>query len=190
MADGAKQPGEESTKESVPQSPRSIDESRFPSSRSPSLRLGHMSNSASPHRQSFSESLRGMPSSPRSQRHPSLSQAGVQELLNNPPVTAPSDPAFAGRDWRTIQVGELVNAADLRFVELDTGVEAATNVGEQNALGSRRLTVAYEGIAPHRIRCSGSSDSRDSHKQIRSCHLRLQRPECLPPPRCGTGTSR
>lgn len=136
MADGARQLGEESTKESIPQSPRSIDESRFPSSHSPSLRLGHMSNSASPHRQSFSESLRGVPPSPRSQRHPSLSQAGVQELLNNPPVTAPADPAFVGRDWRAIQVGELVDAADLRFVELDTGVEAATNVRERSVLTS------------------------------------------------------
>lgn len=130
MADGVKRPGEEDTMEPVPQSPRSIDESRFPPSQNPSLRLGHMSNSASPHRQSFSESLRGLPPSPRAQRHPSLTQAGVQELLNNPPVTAQADPAFVGRDWRTIQVGELVNAADLRFVELDTGVEAATNVRE------------------------------------------------------------
>lgn len=95
-----------------------------------------MSKSASPHRQSFSESLRGVPPSPRSQRHPSLSQAGVQELLNNPPVTAPADPAFVGRDWRAIQVGELVDAADLRFVELDTGVEAATNVRERSVLTS------------------------------------------------------
>lgn len=136
MVDGARQLGEESTKESVPQSPRSIDESRFPSSHSPSLRLGHMSNSSSPHRQSFSESLRGVPPSPRSQRHPSLTQAGVQELLNNPPVTTPADPAFVGRDWRAIQAGELVNAADLRFVELDTGVEAATNVRERSVLTS------------------------------------------------------
>lgn len=147
MVDGSKQPGEELTKESIPQSPRSIDESRFPSSHSPSLRLGHMSNSASPHRQSFSESLRGVPPSPRSQRHPSLTQAGVQELLNNPPVSTPADPAFVGRDWRTIQVGELVNAADLRFVELDTGVEAATNVRSRKRLSVRSI-VTYGGIAP------------------------------------------
>ncbi len=130
MADGARPYSEDSTKDSVPQSPRSIDESRFPTSRSPSLRLGHASNAASPHRQSFSESLRGLPPSPRSQRHPSLTQAAVQELLNNPPINAPADPAFVGRDWRTIQVGELVNAIDLQFVELDTGVEAATNARE------------------------------------------------------------
>ena len=130
MADGAKTPAEESTKEPIAQSPRSIDESRFPPSQNPSLRLGQLSNTASPHRQSFSESLRGHPPSPRSQRHPSLTQAGVQELVNNPPVRVPADPAFVGRDWHTIQVGELVNAADLRFVELETGVEAATNVRE------------------------------------------------------------
>ena len=70
-----------------------------------------------------------MPPSPRQNRHLSFSQAQIQELLNNPPTAGSADPAFAGRDWQAISVGELVNPQDLRFVELDTGVEAATNVG-------------------------------------------------------------
>lgn len=52
----------------------------------------------------------------------------MQDLLNNPPTAGSADPAFAGRDWQTINVGELINPEDLRFVELDTGVEVATNV--------------------------------------------------------------
>ena len=38
------------------------------------------------------------------------------------------DPAFSGRDWRQISIGELVSSNDLRFVEVDTGIEEATNV--------------------------------------------------------------
>lgn len=128
MAEGYRQHSEEPPKESVPHSPRLMEEPRSSASPQSSLRLGYAPNSAATHRQSFSESLRGLPPSPRSQRHPSLSHAAVQELMNNPPVTGPVDPAFVGRDWRTIQVGELVTTAELRFVELDTGVEAATNV--------------------------------------------------------------
>ncbi|KKY15652.1 putative cbs domain-containing protein [Phaeomoniella chlamydospora] len=48
--------------------------------------------------------------------------------MNNPPPSKPADPRFAGRDWRTIKVSELVNPDDLRFVEADTTVEAATNL--------------------------------------------------------------
>ena len=33
-----------------------------------------------------------------------------------------------GRDWRQISIGELVSPNDLRFVEIDTGIEDATNV--------------------------------------------------------------
>lgn len=70
-----------------------------------------------------------MPPSPRATRHLSFSQAQMQELLNNPPTAGSADPAFAGRDWQHISVGELVNPKDLRFVELETSVEDATNVG-------------------------------------------------------------
>ena len=92
---------------------------------SQTMRVG---SPASGHRQSFTESLRGMPPSPRQNRHLSLSQVQIQELLNNPPTSGHADPRFAGRDWQHISVGELIDPEDLRFVELDTGVEDATNV--------------------------------------------------------------
>ena len=83
------------------------------------------SNGKISHRSSFAENLRH---SPRSQRHPSLTQSAVQELINHPPASKTGDPRFAGRDWRQIHVGELVQESDVRFVELDTGVEQATKV--------------------------------------------------------------
>lgn len=69
-----------------------------------------------------------MPQSPRARRQPSLTQAAIQGLIDNPPVRNPADPAFVGRDWRQIAIGELVKPQDLRFVEVDTGIEEATNV--------------------------------------------------------------
>ncbi|OAX85240.1 hypothetical protein ACJ72_00400 [Emergomyces africanus] len=78
-------------------------------------------------RQSFSDSLRASPSSPRARRQPSLSQSAVQNLIDNPPSGNAADPAFAGRDWTQISIGELVTHSDLRFVEMDTGIEEATN---------------------------------------------------------------
>lgn len=69
-----------------------------------------------------------MPPSPRQNRHLSLSQTQIQDLVNNPPTSGHSDPNFVGRDWQHISVGELCDEEDLRFVELDTGVEDATNV--------------------------------------------------------------
>jgi len=77
------------------------------------------------HRSSFAENLRH---SPRSQRHPSFTQAAVQELLNHPPATKAGDPRFVGRDWRQIRVGELVENTEVRWAELDVGVEQATKV--------------------------------------------------------------
>ncbi|KAL8794006.1 MAG: hypothetical protein Q9195_003412 [Heterodermia aff. obscurata] len=99
------------------------------SSRNPSMRLSHVPSPvhSHSHRQSFTEQMRGLPPSPRANRHLSLSQAQIQDLLNNPPTAGTADPAFAGRDWQHISVGELVNQ-DVTFVELDTGVEAATNL--------------------------------------------------------------
>ena len=93
------------------------------------MRLPHMPSPVHghAHRQSFTEQMRGLPPSPRASRHLSLSQAQIQDLLNNPPTAGTADPAFAGRDWQHISVGELVHK-DVTFVELDTGVEAATNV--------------------------------------------------------------
>lgn len=77
------------------------------------------------HRSSFAENMR---QSPRSQRHPSFTQAAVQELLNHPPAPHTGDPRFAGRDWRQIRVGELIEHGAVRWVELGTGVEEATKL--------------------------------------------------------------
>ncbi|KAI9823288.1 MAG: cell separation during budding [Thelocarpon impressellum] len=65
------------------------------------------------HRQSFSDSLRGHPPSPGARRKPSFTQAALQELLDNPPVASPGDPAFVGRDWKSIAVGELIDDREL-----------------------------------------------------------------------------
>jgi CBS domain-containing protein len=92
--------------------------------RSQSLRL----SSNHQHRQSFSESLRAAPGSPRARRQPSLTQSAIQSLIDNPPAPNHVDPAFVGRDWREISIGELVSPDDLKFVEIDTGIEEATNV--------------------------------------------------------------
>lgn len=119
---------QESTKESSVSSPRSSTDSRSPPSRSHSFRLNHLSSSQQ-HRQSFTENLRTSTSATRARRQPSLSQSAIQSLIDNPPSRNASNPAFEGRDWREISIGELVSPEDLHFVEVDTGVEDATNVG-------------------------------------------------------------
>ncbi|KAM3451257.1 hypothetical protein NHJ6243_009629 [Beauveria neobassiana] len=68
-----------------------------------------------------------MPSSPR-HRPPSLTQAAVQDLMNNPPTKKHSNHRFSGRDWRDITVGELVCPEDVCWVELDDSVEYATKM--------------------------------------------------------------
>jgi hypothetical protein len=110
------------------QSRPGISDSKSPPSRGNSLRLAHIPLSNAPHRQSFSESLRGIPPSPRAQRQPSLTQLAVQELIDNPPPRNQPDPAFLGRDWRSIPIVELIGAEEPKFVDVETGVEAATNV--------------------------------------------------------------
>jgi len=80
------------------------------------------------HRSSFAENLRGLPSSPRSQRHPSLTQSAIQDLINHPPPARQHNPRFAGRDWRDIAIGELVSSDDVRWVDMDTSVEDASMV--------------------------------------------------------------
>ncbi len=54
----------------------------------------------------------------------------MQELINNPPTAGHdgADDRFRGRDWRSIAVGELVYEADLKWVELDHGIEEATDL--------------------------------------------------------------
>ncbi|KAJ5908929.1 hypothetical protein N7495_001611 [Penicillium taxi] len=107
-------------------SPRSSSEIR-PSNRN-QHRVSHLTQSNHQHRQSLSESLRGPPGSPRSRRQPSLTQSAIQSLIDNPPPPKNVDPAFIGRDWQAISIGELVSLEDVRFVELDTGIEEATNI--------------------------------------------------------------
>ena len=106
----------------------SLEDIRSTPSRNSSVRSGHTPSPVQSHRQSFTETLRGHPPSPRANRQPSLSQAQLQELLNNPPTAGSADPNFSGRDWQTIGVGELCTSADVRWVEFDAGIEHATNV--------------------------------------------------------------
>lgn len=80
------------------------------------------------HRQSFAENLRNGPSSPRSQRQPSLSQSALQDLLNHPPVGKSGNPEFAERDWRKVRVSEIVELGNIKFVSFETSVEEATKV--------------------------------------------------------------
>jgi hypothetical protein len=52
------------------------------------------------------------------------------DLVNNPPTkhSHEGDNKFAGRDWRSVRVGEIVDLELVRFAEMDTSVEEATNV--------------------------------------------------------------
>ena len=110
---------------------RGQDSRSPPVSRSPSINVSALpSPNITHHRHSFSEHLRGLPASPRASRQFSISSIGVQDLINNPPKSGLEDAAFTGRDWHDIAVGELVDARDVRFVELDTGIEEATNVSK------------------------------------------------------------
>lgn len=103
----------------------STDSGRSPRLASAPLNIQNPSPAAQ-HRQSFSDSR--YPSSPRSTRQPSLSSIAVQELIDNPPHRTAADPRFANRDWRTIRVGELTSPDDLRFIDINSSVEEATNV--------------------------------------------------------------
>lgn len=128
MAERAQKSLYQGSKDTASGSLPSSEDARPPASRSPAMHLSAFPSPTSSHRHSFSEHFVGMPASPRSSRQFSLSSVGVQDLMNNPPKAGSADPAFAGRDWHHITVGELVNPADVRFVEVDTGIEDATNV--------------------------------------------------------------
>ncbi|KAI0150631.1 hypothetical protein GGR57DRAFT_188955 [Xylariaceae sp. FL1272] len=100
----------------------------IPPQRTPSTSSLHKSglSSSHGHRSSFAENLRALPPSPRAQRHPSLTQAAIQDLLNQPPALRNHNPRFSGRDWRDIAIGELVSKDDVRWVNMDTSVEDAS----------------------------------------------------------------
>lgn len=67
-----------------------------------------------------------IPPSPRTaSRHPSVSQQSMADLLAQPPHPREDDPI---RNWRTVNVGELVKDQCLRFVDLETTVEDACQV--------------------------------------------------------------
>ncbi|KAI0397523.1 hypothetical protein F5Y17DRAFT_414727 [Xylariaceae sp. FL0594] len=97
----------------------------LPTNSSSNLHKASIASSHS-HRSSFAENLRGLPSSPRSQRHPSFTQSAIQDLINHPPPARQHNPRFAGRDWRDIAIGELVSDDDIKWVDMDTSVEDAS----------------------------------------------------------------
>ncbi|KAH8160672.1 hypothetical protein CIB48_g7568 [Xylaria polymorpha] len=109
-----------------------------PPQRTPSSSSLHKSGlaSAHSHRSSFAENLRGLPSSPRSHRHPSFTQAALQDLLNHPPSSRLHNPRFAGRDWRDISIGDIVSDDDVRWVDLDTSVEDASMALVKNTISN------------------------------------------------------
>jgi hypothetical protein len=99
-----------------------------PMERNNSQSSTHKPTHIAAHRQSFAENQRHPPPSPRNQRHPSLSQQALLELMNHPPSNRHPNPRYAGRDWRDIAVGELVVPEDVRWADLDLSVQDATMV--------------------------------------------------------------
>uniref|UniRef100_A0A8H7K9Y9 Uncharacterized protein n=1 Tax=Bionectria ochroleuca TaxID=29856 RepID=A0A8H7K9Y9_BIOOC len=83
----AKEPSDRPARSSSVASGKSSTSTGEPPQRSPSV----SSINRASHRQSFVEGLRNIPASPR-QRHPSLTHAAVQELLNNPRRQSVSQP--------------------------------------------------------------------------------------------------
>ncbi|KAF2166332.1 hypothetical protein M409DRAFT_66782 [Zasmidium cellare ATCC 36951] len=82
-------------------------------------------------RSSFAENLntRPYPGSPRAQRTHSFSGQALTELLMHPSNKLNgADERFKGRDWRTIQVHEIIDPNETRFVELDTSIEDTTKL--------------------------------------------------------------
>ncbi|KAL2163735.1 hypothetical protein VTH06DRAFT_5794 [Thermothelomyces fergusii] len=86
----------------------------------------HRPSHIAAHRQSFVENQRYLPPSPRNQRHPSLTQQALLEIMNHPSSNKHPNPRYAGRDWRDITVGELAAPEDVRWAELDLSVQDAT----------------------------------------------------------------
>lgn len=98
------------------------------SSPSPQRSPSSSSTSRATHRQSFTESFRNPPPSPR-HRHPSLTQAAIQDLVNHPPSTSRhQNPKFVGREWEDVTIGELVSRDYVRWIDIECSVEEATMV--------------------------------------------------------------
>lgn len=107
------------------------------------------------HRQSFAENLRNVPPSPR-HRHPSLTQAAIQDLLNHPPSgNRHMNAKFVGREWRDISIGEMVSPDDVWWVEMDSSVEEATMVRGKSSRSCREMPESCTDVPLHvRRHCS------------------------------------
>ncbi|MCJ1354758.1 MAG: cell separation during budding [Icmadophila ericetorum] len=161
MAERARKTEEAFKENLVVTPPRSSDDSRSPPTRNPSTRMNHMPSPSPNHRHSFSEQLRGFPSSPRTSRQYSVSHTGGHDLLNNPPRPEATNPAFSGRDWHGIIVGELVNQNDVHFVDIDTGIEEATNL-----LIESNSSVLLLRAAPTETSATGTFDYKDLNQYL------------------------
>lgn len=154
--------------------------------RTPSQTSLHKSSHS--HRQSFAENLRNAPGSPRAQRHPSFTQAAVQELLNHPPAANKhANPRFAGRDWRDISVNELVTQDDVKWVNLDSSVEEASMVCHSVEASCKPQFADISVDARQAQPCECRPRPRTCLVQDRRFHLRLQRPQHIPPYGSRTG---
>ncbi|EMC99950.1 hypothetical protein BAUCODRAFT_356776 [Baudoinia panamericana UAMH 10762] len=103
------------------------------------------------HRSSFAENLRNYPPSPRTSRTQSFSGQALTDLLMTPQSKATGEDArFKGKDWRTIQVQDIIDPAETRFVELDTTIEDTTKLliksGAPNVVLIRESTKTKTAI--------------------------------------------
>lgn len=104
------------------------------------------------HRSSYADNLRNYPPSPRATRQPSFSGSALAELLMSPPHKSNGDDArFRGRDWRNIQVNEIIEPSEVRFVQLDTSIEDTTKLlvksGAPNLILVRESTKTKTAVA-------------------------------------------
>lgn len=82
--------------------------------------------------------MRGISASPRAQPSSVSSAQAVQNLIDHPPVALHSHTKidFAGRDWKDVQLHEIVTADQVPVVHANTSIEDATKV-LANAIGYR-----------------------------------------------------
>jgi len=57
-----------------------------------------------------------------------------------PPIAKSGNAEFKDKDWRTTTVGDVTDPELVRFAELETSVEDATNVCPQGSICEPRLT--------------------------------------------------
>ncbi|KAG8630146.1 hypothetical protein KVT40_001765 [Elsinoe batatas] len=114
----------------IPTAHTSPNGSQLPSPRGDVKSQSQASSPSISQRSSFIETMRGIHHAPNQTRSPSLSQQALQDLINNPPVGLqdPGEAKFAGRDWRTIKIGEIIDPEEVRFVHTSTSVEEVTKI--------------------------------------------------------------